>query len=121
MNDTNTLNEFATNYSLINTDKYPKESGKYIRDEVNRLSSTEQLLLNEKLKLKDPTLALLLSFFFGTFAVDRFYLGNIILGILKLITIGGLGIWTIVDWFIIMKSTRKQNLDKFVAFTNELP
>lgn len=121
MNNIDNLDKFATNYSLINADKYPKESEKYIASEVNQLSNTQQLLLTDQLKLKDPTLALLLSFFFGTFAVDRFYLGNIMLGILKLITIGGCGIWTIIDWFIIMKSTRKQNLDKFVAFTNELP
>lgn len=46
-------------------------------------------------------LALLFSIFFGTLGVDRFIMGHIGLGILKLITFGGFGVWWLVDVILI--------------------
>ena len=59
---------------------------------------------------KEWVVALLLSFFLGWLGVDRMYLGQIGLGILKLVTIGGLGIWYVVDLILIATgSIRDQN------------
>lgn len=45
--------------------------------------------------------ALLLSIFFGTIGVDRFVMGHIGLGLLKLVTFGGFGIWWLIDVILI--------------------
>ena len=45
--------------------------------------------------------ALLLSILIGSLGVDRFYMGHVGLGILKLITFGGFGIWWLIDLILI--------------------
>ncbi len=46
--------------------------------------------------------AFLLCFFLGCFGAHRFYVGKIGTGILQLLTLGGLGIWAVIDWIMII-------------------
>jgi TM2 domain-containing membrane protein YozV len=63
-------------------------------------------------QFKDPTVILIVSILAGTLGIDRFLIGDNGLGIGKLLTCGGLGIWTIVDWFLIMGATKEKNMQK---------
>ena len=55
--------------------------------------------------MKSKVVALILSIFLGELGIDRFYLGYIGTGILKLISCGGFGIWWLID--LIMIATGK--------------
>lgn len=51
---------------------------------------------------KNYVATLLFCLLLGTFGVHRFYVGKIGTGILMLITFGGLGIWTLIDFILIV-------------------
>ena len=63
---------------------------------------------------KQPILAFVLSLFLGGIGVDRFYLGDTLKGVLKLLTCGGIGIWWLVDVIRIMGIVRRRNAEKLV-------
>lgn len=64
---------------------------------------------------KSYLVAWILSYFVGILGVDRFYLGEIGLGILKLVTFGGCGIWAFVDWLLIFTGTMKDKQGRPLA------
>ncbi len=64
---------------------------------------------------KDYLTAWLLSYFLGSFGADRFYMGETGLGIAKLLTLGGCGIWALVDWIMIMTGSRKDKQGRPLA------
>ena len=57
--------------------------------------------------MKSKTTALLLSIFLGGLGVDRFYVGKVGTGVLKLLTGAGLGIWWLVDIILIATGNLK--------------
>lgn len=82
-----------------------------IREKLLSMDDSAWVTL-QTIQFKDPTTALLVSLFAGGFGIDRFFIGDTGLGVAKLITCGGIGIWTIVDWFSIMGATREKNIAK---------
>jgi len=61
----------------------------------------------EEPTMKSKTTTLILSILLGELGIDRFYLGYMGLGILKLITAGGFGIWWLVDIILILMDKMK--------------
>lgn len=58
---------------------------------------------------KSPVAAILLGVFLGYLGADRFYVGHIGLGIAKLLTCGGAGVWWIIDLFLIGGAVERTN------------
>ena len=87
-------------------------------DEIKKLNDllrdrviTQEEFYSQKEKLLDSStktnsiywLALfLLTFFVGVLGVHRFYVGKIGTGVLMLITLGGLGVWFLVDLLLVV-------------------
>lgn len=86
-----------------------------IRERLLALDDSKWALLST-IQFKDPTTSLIVSILAGGLGIDRFMIGDTGLGIGKLLTCGGLGIWSIVDWFQIQKATRDKNLQKIQQF-----
>lgn len=56
---------------------------------------------------KSRLAAALLCWFLGVFGVHRFYVGKIGTGVLMLVTLGGLGIWALIDFIMILVGSFK--------------
>jgi TM2 domain-containing membrane protein YozV len=86
-----------------------------IRERLIALDDSKWVMIST-VQLKDPTTSLIVSLLAGGLGIDRFLIGDTGLGIGKLLTCGGFGIWAIIDWFLIQGATREKNLQKIQQF-----
>jgi TM2 domain-containing membrane protein YozV len=64
---------------------------------------------------KSRLAAALLAFFFGALGIHRFYVGKIGTGILMILTLGGLGIWSLIDFIVILVGSFKDKEDRVLS------
>lgn len=95
------------------SEKFEPQEMMAIRSQLEKLDDNKFPLL-QSLNYKNPTTMLIISLFLGQWGVDRFMLGETGLGVFKLLTCGGLGIWAIVDWFLVMGKTKEYNYHLFM-------
>ncbi|GAA4189214.1 hypothetical protein GCM10022288_16650 [Gryllotalpicola kribbensis] len=57
----------------------------------------------------------ILALLLGGLGVDRFYLGKVGTGILKLVTLGGLGVWSLIDLIITLAGAQRDKLGRPLA------
>lgn len=70
---------------------------------VKDLSQDQKMLFNSQLSgaLKDRNTVLILSVILGAWGIDRFYVGDTGMGLIKLFTLGGCGLLWLIDLFLI--------------------
>ncbi|MBR2250498.1 MAG: TM2 domain-containing protein [Prevotella sp.] len=90
--------------------KVPSESLNQIRQHLEHAQDFNgaQVAIAQ---MKDPIIVLVISFFLGALGIDRFYLGDTGMGIGKLLTGGGCGIWALIDLFLIMGAAKQKNME----------
>ncbi len=122
-------------------DNFPSESIPAIKQRLEALPNERESVI-AAIDFKSPMVAFLLSIFLGWIGIDRFYIGDIGLGVGKLVvnlfgnTINaivstltfGIGwflitpfvcIWWLIDLFLIMGATKKKNLKRFYQLLGE--
>lgn len=88
--------------------KLPIEAINVIKEKILTMDyNTASIILAQA---KDPTISILLSVLVGSLGIDRIYIGDTGLGIIKLLTCGGCGIWWLIDLFLIINATKQKNL-----------
>jgi TM2 domain-containing membrane protein YozV len=71
----------------------------------------DRFIGNYSEQARNPTLILGFNIWLGWLGVDRFLLGQPLLGVLKLVTLGGLGVWNFIDHFLVGGVAREKNID----------
>lgn len=107
--------QFADTYLMANGSNFPAEKIHVVKDKLINMPEDRQSSV-QALSLKNPVVVLILSLLFGTLAIDRFYLGDIGLGILKILSLFifvGF-IWALADIYLCYKKSKEVNFNKLV-------
>ncbi|KOS04874.1 hypothetical protein AM493_01575 [Flavobacterium akiainvivens] len=102
-------------YLMTNAKFFSPAHINFIRERLLAADDSKWGLINS-VDVKDPTTVLIVSIFVGYLGIDRFMIGDTGLGIGKLLTGGGCGIWALVDWFLIQDATRQKNMEKLQMY-----
>tara|TARA_B110000259_G_C13835657_1_gene330555 strand:+ start:196 stop:522 length:327 start_codon:yes stop_codon:yes gene_type:complete len=97
---------------LSNNFKFCVDCGKKISKKALSCPICGRPIIEDQLKKSSDNrfvTTLLLCWFLGVLGVHRFYSGHTVIGILQLITLGGCGIWTLIDFVIILTGNFKDS------------
>lgn len=107
--DTQMKQETIQSFLLMNGEKFDSYQLPEIQRQLESIDDSKSGMVLG-VSLQNPTLILILAIFTGW---DRFFIGDIGLGVLKVITCNGCGIWWLVDIFSAKKRTYQYNYKKF--------
>lgn len=106
-------NQRVDQFIAANRKFFPEEKIPVIKQRLLDAGESKSTVV-QCIDFKDPTMLLIISIFVGYLGVDRFMLGEIGLRVLKLLTFGGCGIWSIIDWCIITKKVKEYNYNELM-------
>lgn len=101
-------------FLVVNADKFPEVAQLQIREKLEKLDESQENLLIAT-PWKSPMVCFWLAFLLCSFGADRFYLGQTGLGIAKLLTCAGAGIWGLIDLFTAFGRAKQYNLNMLMT------
>jgi len=102
-------------YIMSNAKFFESHQINGIRERLLAIDDSKWAMISS-IELKDPSTSLIISILAGSLGIDRFMIGDTGLGIGKLLTCGGIGIWAVIDWFLIKGATKEKNMQKIQPF-----
>lgn len=90
---------------------FPTELLPHIQQQLLQVDE-QRIVLLYSADFREPIIVFLVSLFLGYLGVDRFLIGDIGLGIAKLLTAGLCGVWVLIDLFLIIPRTKEYNYER---------
>ena len=111
MEQSKALTDKVNMWLMSHQDKLPSEKIGILKSNLDKVEESKFDALMT-VELKSPMTIFLLAWFVGWLSLDRFLLGSVGVGIARLLTAHGLGIWWLVDLITAMKRTKEYNYNK---------
>jgi len=108
--------EKSNMFLAMNSKYFPAGKLRFMKETLDKLDESKFMMV-QAIDLKDPQTLLIVSIFGGHLGIDRFMLGEVGLGVGKLLTCGGFFVWYIIDLFMIIDATKENNFQKFMEVT----
>ncbi len=97
-------------FLAANSSKFESSALMSVRDALEKLND-DQFLAIQSIEYRDPSVIFIIAFFLGW---ERFWLDDIALGVVKIITCYGFGIWWLIDLFTAFSRAKKYNFKRFI-------
>jgi TM2 domain-containing membrane protein YozV len=107
--------EKINQFIMVNGKFFPEMMIEDVKQKLESLDESKESMLMAT-EWKNPTVAFLFAFFLGGLGIDRFWLGETGLGVVKLITCAGAGIWGLIDLFTVMNRAKMYNYNKLMMY-----
>jgi hypothetical protein len=104
-------------YLGLNIENFPPEAIPVIKEKLEKMDDDKFYLL-QGIGLEKPSTIFLIAILLG---LERFWLNDTTMAILKLVTGNGCGIWWLIDIFSAKERAKQYNLKKFMEATSILP
>ncbi len=105
-------------FLVMNSKCLPASKAMFLKEKLLEMDDSKFVLL-QTVSFQDPQLIMILSIFLGGLGVDRFMLGDTGMGILKLLTCGGLGILWIMDIVSSQDRAKEKNFQTIVEILQQ--